>query len=269
MKILAIAPEGSELIESVSSGDSSLREYIKGDIEKIWLDQDTRLMMVFDEAGKLLGLPINKKATLIYQSYFNDEDTVEGTAVFCGCNRKGAPCSLTQAQIKELKVRLFTSRYLIDSDNILSCNPVEGVYEVRFLNKKKDINISAYIGEQGRIDSAPWYAAQNISERINQHLHAWIGNDLIEYWLGLTDKDLDDGWKVEIRILSIESDRENRKKLESYYIDKNLPFLQYSANGRFQKYHSDTYIRNDIAIFPWNSQRREAFLYRVESLKPR
>jgi len=62
-----------------------LKDIVKGWIEIVWLP-DGRLMCV-NEEGKCYGLPINDKATEIYQSAFGYSDFICGDVLVCDGNQ--------------------------------------------------------------------------------------------------------------------------------------------------------------------------------------
>lgn len=158
---------------------------------------------------------------------------------------------------------------VIDPEGLLTGNGygLEGVYILEYFNVKNQIVIPAYIGQAGKVTNAPSYMATDLYERILQHLKRMLGNaKYYEYWTGLSDNDPD--WKIRIRLLQSEPDHAKRLKLEEKYIDEEHPFLQDTAGGKFELYPTKYgYSRNDLAIYPWKNQRREAFLERVMSIE--
>ena len=158
---------------------------------------------------------------------------------------------------------------VIDPEGLLTGNGygLEGVYIFEYVNVKNQITIPAYIGQAGKVRNAPSYIATDLYERILQHLKRMLGNSkYFEYWTGLSDNDND--WKIRVRLLQSEADHAKRLQLEEKFIDEKRPFLQDSKGGKFSLYPTKYgYARNDLAIHPWNNQRREAFLYRVGSIE--
>lgn len=62
-------------------GLEELQKIVGGLIEIVQLDEDR--IMVINEEGKLLGLPINEFATEVYRVYNNTMDVIVGEALIC------------------------------------------------------------------------------------------------------------------------------------------------------------------------------------------
>lgn len=156
-------------------------------------------------------------------------------------------------------------KWVYDPDGILTGNGyISGIYEISYYNVKTAEEISAYIGQAGYCDTAPRYVARDIYERVLQHLKRWLGG-YFSYWTGLDPEETN--WKIKIELLEEENIQSLRLKKETQYIEKKKPFMQDTAEGRFVKYPSKYgYKRNDLALHPWNNQRREAFLFRLDEL---
>lgn len=273
MRALIIKTDGTFLVEKIEAGLCTKRRLVGGDIECITLDNAFRMQMIINEAGKIYNLPINADATTIFRSYFKtSDDYIAGDAIILGLNDQGFSCSLTNAQIKELKVRRLMPIWVYDPERLMSSENGmrEGVYELLYRNEKLKVRFSAYIGEIGKNPDAPWYAAQNVQERLNQHLHRFLGGEYFTYWtgIGLEEKD----WKIELHLLCEESDAKKRKEAETLFIEQHHPFLQDTVAGKFDLYPHEGYHFNDVALSPWTrkgeteGQRRLAFLYHVRSL---
>lgn len=58
-----------------------LQEIVKGYIEIIDLDHGK--IMVINDEGKLLELPVNKEATKMYRSFYNTYDFIVGDVLVC------------------------------------------------------------------------------------------------------------------------------------------------------------------------------------------
>ena len=78
------------------------------------------------------------------------------------------------------------------------------------------------------------------------------------WWTGLPDD-----WNFEFRILTEDDEKSERLKIKSRMIADLKPYLQETANGRFKRCLSSYYTRNDLCIYPWHGQRRDAFEYRL------
>lgn len=162
---------------------------------------------------------------------------------------------------------------VLDPEGLLTGNGyVSGVYEILFVNEKLGVEISSYIGQAGANATAPSYVAKDVYERCLQHLKRWLGNGYFTYWTGLEDSD-DSDWKIKLHLVCEEDSYSRRLELESQYIAVRKPFLQDSAEGRFDLYPTRYgYSRNDLCIHPWQregeseGQRRVAFLHRLETV---
>lgn len=58
-----------------------LQKIVGGYIDILGIGCDE--LMVFNDEGKLMGLPINREATKIYQKYFNTDDFIVGDVLIC------------------------------------------------------------------------------------------------------------------------------------------------------------------------------------------
>ena len=175
---------------------------------------------------------------------------------------------------KTASARKYFAEWISDPEGLLTGNGYcEGVYEIRFVNDSLALDFSGYIGQAGFKPTSPTYVAQDVYERILQHLKHWFGGGYLTYWTGL-DPDEDKGWKIELHLLSEEKNHSDRLKKETELIALNRPFLQDTANGIFDLYPSKYgYKRNDLCIHPWtregetSGQRRLAFLHRVKEMQ--
>lgn len=175
-----------------------------------------------------------------------------------------------EAWKKSVAAKKAMKKWISDPEELLSSNNshCEGIYELRYVNENMRLNFSAYIGQAGHDQTAPRYVAQDVYERLLQHLKRMLGGDYLTYWTGLSEKDTD--WKIELHLLEEESDHSLRLQKEEEYIRQRRPFLQDTANGKYELYPSKYgYKRNDLCIHPWKQQgeaegqRRIAFLDRV------
>lgn len=60
---------------------AELQTIVDGYIEIIWLPNEE--IMVINEEGKLIGLPINNEATKIYHDAFGFNDVIVGDVLLC------------------------------------------------------------------------------------------------------------------------------------------------------------------------------------------
>lgn len=140
---------------------------------------------------------------------------------------------------------------------------LSGVYMFSYV--RDGIELPAYIGEAGLGKvNAPSYVADDIYERVLQHLKRFLGNPkYLSYWTGL---EKGKGWKIKVQLLCTEEDLRKRKMLEEKFIAEKKPILQHTCGGRFYRYSSPGYTRNDLCIHPWGAQRRVAFLSRLNEV---
>ncbi|MBP3505781.1 MAG: hypothetical protein J6K43_05190 [Lachnospiraceae bacterium] len=154
------------------------------------------------------------------------------------------------------------NKCVLDPEGLLDGNgKIQGVYIVYAVNESLKISIPLYCGESGFVAGVKPFIAQNIGDRLLQHIKAWIANGYEEYWTGLNQEDFANGWRYRLHVLQVEPDYAKRLALESKFIEELRPVLQDSA-GKYQKYHS-SYTRNDLCIAPFHMQRRTAFLERL------
>lgn len=171
------------------------------------------------------------------------------------------------------EARIALTKWIRDPEGLLTGNGYcEGIYEISYVNDTQNISISAYIGQAGYNKTAPSYVAKDVYERILQHLKRWLGGKYFTYWTGLNSDDTD--WKIELHMLAEEQNHSKRLKKESECILEKQPFLQNTADGKFDLYPTKYgYCRNDLCIHPWKregeteGQRRLAFLHRVKETK--
>lgn len=62
-----------------------LKAIVNGWVEVVWLPNDE--IMVINEEGKLLGLPMNLTATGIYYDAFGYPDSIVGDVLLCKSNQ--------------------------------------------------------------------------------------------------------------------------------------------------------------------------------------
>lgn len=106
LRAILISCNGEVKEERIKAGIREKRRLVGGDVECITLDTNFSIYMYINEAGKLLHLNRNDKATLLFQSY-RGVDWIAGDAIVVGCNtRTGDPCSLTDDQIKDILDRI-------------------------------------------------------------------------------------------------------------------------------------------------------------------
>ena len=119
---------------------------------------------------------------------------------------------------KTASARKYFAEWISDPEGLLTGNGYcEGVYEIRFVNDSLALDFSGYIGQAGFKPTSPTYVAQDVYERILQHLKHWFGGGYLTYWTGL-DPDEDKGWKIELHLLSEEKNHSDRLKKETELI---------------------------------------------------
>lgn len=77
-----------KVVEPNNGKDFKLKELIEivnGWVEIVWLPNDK--IMIVNEDGKLLDLPINQEATKIYQDTFGFNDVIVGDVLLCNSNQ--------------------------------------------------------------------------------------------------------------------------------------------------------------------------------------
>jgi len=80
----------------------AVRTVVCGHVERVPLGDSGMLLWVHEE-GKLLGLPVNKHATALWEKYWGPTDVVVGDAVVTGDDDiHGNTVPLTDAQIAEV-----------------------------------------------------------------------------------------------------------------------------------------------------------------------
>ena len=266
MRALVIRTNGNYSVENVETGLNSMRKIVGGDVESFLLDTNGKMKIYINEAGKIYGLEANKLATAILISFFRDEDYVAGDVLICGVNSRGFDCSLTNAQIKELKVRKLIGSCILDPDETLtSKGDKEGNYVFRLTNNDLGFDEPFYSGQIGEDSDAPEYCGKTIKARVIQHLSRWIGNGQEKYWLGV-DIEADPQWKLVINLLAEEKDKYKRQTAETAYIMRYKPISQDTAGGMFTLYPNTNYSRNDLCISPWHGQREKALKHRMAIL---
>lgn len=152
---------------------------------------------------------------------------------------------------------------------ILKTNKI-GVYEIDFLvfGEHGTKRIPAYVGETG----------ESIRIRAISHLKRFFGRETPDYsssyyWLGIPREEFHDGRiLIDIRMLDVENDLFTRlAKEEQRLLEMTVkPYLQDSAGGKFLKYNETKQYkpkqRCDMAIYPFNENRRKAWEYRLKSM---
>lgn len=84
-----IKSNGEQIEVSPKNGNDfkleELKAIVNGWVEVVWLPNDE--IMVINEEGKLLGLPLNRTATNIYYDAFGYSDTIVGDVLLCKSNQ--------------------------------------------------------------------------------------------------------------------------------------------------------------------------------------
>lgn len=99
MKVLYITCDSRMSEEEIPNTLEALQAKVDGHIEVIGLTE--RWKLIIDEEGKLRRLPINQKATRLFQSFcYNSNDFVVGNAVVAAVDASGEDFeSLTPGEI--------------------------------------------------------------------------------------------------------------------------------------------------------------------------
>ena len=87
-----------------------------------------------------------------------------------------------------------------------------------------------------------------------------------KYWSGV-NPEIEDVLKLKIRSLLEKTDRDKRLMIEADYIIKVKLISQDMTNDKFNSYTNIEYCRLNFWIYPWHSQREEAFKYHIKSLQ--
>ena len=89
MKAQLINHDGETLeVEPINGKDFQLAELqgmVNGNIEIVDLNDD--IIMVINEEGQLLNLPINHTSTCLYQMCVGVKDVIVGDVLLCGSNQ--------------------------------------------------------------------------------------------------------------------------------------------------------------------------------------
>lgn len=117
------------------------------------------------------------------------------------------------------------------------------VYEVSVLTLTKDIPM--YIGEVSATEGG-------LKARLIKRSKNWLENPL--YHTGVSELELNYGYKFKVRILAEENDDKKRYELEQSFIEQRRPYTQYNC---YRKY-STGYKGFDATIY--GAYRRRAFI---------
>lgn len=81
-----IKTNGEEIEISPANGEDfkleELKEIVGGWVEIVWLPNNEDILVI-NEEGKLMNLPLNNKATEIYFNAFQYDDVIVGDALLC------------------------------------------------------------------------------------------------------------------------------------------------------------------------------------------
>lgn len=103
MKILRVLYDGSSIKSDVDDISLDLLQSSVGGLIQA-IDFTPGLTMWCNEEGKLLGLPVNQVATLVWKKYFGETDIIVGDVVFTGgCDEDGESTSILEEDSKEIE----------------------------------------------------------------------------------------------------------------------------------------------------------------------
>lgn len=60
-----------------------LRKVVSGNIEVAYLNDTENRIMVLNEKGKIMDLPLNERATVLYRKYVTPFDYIVGDVLIC------------------------------------------------------------------------------------------------------------------------------------------------------------------------------------------
>lgn len=96
LTVVAVRVDAKPVIETIANTLSAFHELVGGYIEAIRVfDDDTSVILVCNEEGRLLRLPPNRR---IADNHGVAIDVIHGDFVFCAVNANGEFCSLTEKQ---------------------------------------------------------------------------------------------------------------------------------------------------------------------------
>lgn len=101
MKAVRIPADNAEAVSLLDVADSAqLRKQVGGWLEGLTLE--TGVMLMFNEEGKLQGLPFNQRATDLVAGRLRSDDFISGNAVVIGFDSEGDTVDLPQSWIDRL-----------------------------------------------------------------------------------------------------------------------------------------------------------------------
>ena len=123
MRILVIEPENRPKVQEIDGSLKSMQEIVGGLIQPIHLFDDDSVVLVCNDEGKLMNLPLNRG--------LRDEDgqiydIVCGTFFLCGAPADSDHfTSLTPEQIERYEERFHTPEMFWGMDGRIVCLPLE------------------------------------------------------------------------------------------------------------------------------------------------
>ena len=101
IRALFINANGEYEVDDIKKGHKSLELIVGGDIEGLTFAGHTDFIMFLNETGKIMGLPVNPKATIFSLEFTEKIDLIKGDVVICGIDKEGDSCDLTDEQISD------------------------------------------------------------------------------------------------------------------------------------------------------------------------
>ena len=123
MRVLVVEPERRPELKEIDGSLKSMQEIVGGLIQPIYLFDDDSVVLVCNDEGKVMNLPLNRG--------LRDEDgqiydIVSGTFFVCGAPGDSDHfATLTPEQIKQYEERFHTPEMFWGMDGRIVCLPLE------------------------------------------------------------------------------------------------------------------------------------------------
>ena len=101
IRAIIIYANGEYEVADIKKGHRTLGLIVGGDIEGLTFAGHTDFIMFLNETGKLMGLPVNPKATIFSLEFTGKTELINGDVVICGIDKEGDSCDLTDEQISD------------------------------------------------------------------------------------------------------------------------------------------------------------------------
>lgn len=99
IRAIIIYANGEYEVADIKTGHRSLELIVGGDIEGLTFAGHSDFIMFLNETGKIMGLPVNSKATIFSLEFTEKIDLIRGDIVICGIDKEGDSCDLSNEQI--------------------------------------------------------------------------------------------------------------------------------------------------------------------------